>query len=65
MVLASLMEADRARGRFDASLWSGRRHFLLTFHDETLECVAKWTATRTAPGATMAEVITRLSAEAL
>jgi hypothetical protein len=63
--ITELMDADRGHERFDESLWSGRRHFLLTFHDETLECVAKWTATRTAPGATMPEVIARLSAEAL
>jgi hypothetical protein len=63
--ITELMEVDRAHERFGESLWSGRRHFLLTFHDETLECVAKWTATRTAPGATMPEVIARLSAEAL
>ena len=30
---------------------------MLTFHDETLECVAKWTITRTAPGATMPEAL--------
>lgn len=60
-----LMEADRAHGHFDESQSSGRRHFVLTFHDETLECVAKWTITRTAPGANMAEVLARLSAEAL
>jgi hypothetical protein len=62
---AGLMEADRAHGDFDESQSSGRRHFVLTFHDETLECVAKWTITRTAPGANMAEVLARLSAEAL
>jgi hypothetical protein len=45
--------------------WSGNRHYILTFHNKTLECVAKWTITRTAPGATMPEVIARLSAEAL
>ena len=38
---------------------------MLTFHDETLECVAKWTITRAAPGATMPEVLARLGAEAL
>jgi len=59
------MEVDRAHGHFDESQWTGRRHFMLTFHDETLECVAKWTITRTAPGATMPEVLARLSAEAL
>jgi hypothetical protein len=63
--ITELMEVDRALERFDESQWSGRRHFMLTFHDETLECVAKWTITRTAPGATMPEVLARLSAEAL
>ena len=63
--IAELAEVDRAHERFDESQWSGRRHFVLTFHDETVECVAKWTVTRTAPGATMPEVLTRLSTEAL
>jgi hypothetical protein len=63
--ITELMEVDRAHERFDESQWTGRRHFMLTFHDETLECVAKWTITRIAPGATMAEVLARLSAEAL
>jgi hypothetical protein len=63
--ITELMEVDRAHGHFDESQWTGRRHFMLTFHDETLECVAKWTITRTAPGATMPEVLARLGAEAL
>jgi hypothetical protein len=63
--ITELMEVDRAHERFDESQWTGRRHFMLTFHDETLECVAKWTITRIAPGATMPEVLARLSAEAL
>jgi hypothetical protein len=63
--IAELMEVGRAHERFDESQWTGRHHFMLTFHDETLECVAKWTITRAAPGATMAEVLARLSAEAL
>ena len=63
--IAELMEVNRAHERFDESQWSGRRHFIFTFHDETLECVAKWTTTRTAPGATMPEVLARLGAEAL
>jgi hypothetical protein len=63
--ITELMEADRAHERFDEGRWSGRHHFILTFHDETLECVANWTVTRTAPGATMPEVLARLSAEAL
>ena len=36
-----------------------------TFRDETLECVAKWTVTRAAPGATVPEVLAQLGAEAL
>jgi hypothetical protein len=63
--ISELMEVDRAHERFDESQWDGRRHFMLTFHDKTLECVAKWTITRIAPGATMPEVLARLSAEAL
>ena len=63
--IAELAEVDRAHERFDESQWDGHRHYVLTFHDETLECVAKWTVTRTAPGATMPEVLTRLSTEAL
>jgi hypothetical protein len=63
--ITELMEANRAHEHFDESQWTGRRHFMLTFHDETLECVAKWTITRAAPGATMPEVLARLSAEAL
>ena len=63
--ITELMDVDRAHERFDESQWKGRRHYLLTFHDETLECVAKWTITRTAPDATMPDVLARLSAEAL
>jgi hypothetical protein len=63
--ITELMEVDRAQEHFEESQWTGRRHFMLTFHDETLECVAKWTIVRAAPGATMPEVLARLSAEAL
>jgi hypothetical protein len=63
--ITELMEVGRAHERFDESQWSGRRHFMLTFHDETLDCVAKWTVSRTAPGATMPEVLALLRAEAL
>ena len=63
--LTELMEVNRAHDHFDESQWSGRHHFILTFHDQTLECVARWTTTRIAPGATMSEVLARLSAEAL
>jgi hypothetical protein len=63
--ITELMEVDRAQEHFEESQWTGRRHYMLTFHDETLECVAKWTITRAAPGATMPEVLARLGAEAL
>jgi len=63
--ITELMEVDRAHERFDESHWGGRHHYVLTFHDETLECIAKWTIIRAAPGATMPEVLARLSAEAL
>jgi hypothetical protein len=63
--ITELMEVNRVHARFDESQWAGTRHFILTFHDETLECAAKWTVTRTAPEATMPEVLARLNAEAL
>jgi hypothetical protein len=63
--ITGLMEMDRVHEHFDEGQWTGRRHFMLTFHDETVECVAKWTVTRTAPGTTMPEVLARLSAEAV
>jgi hypothetical protein len=63
--IAELMDVNRLHQRFDESRWRGAQHFVLTFHDETLECVAQRTVARTAPDATMAEVITRLSREAL
>jgi hypothetical protein len=63
--IIKLMNVNRVDQRFDEGHWSGARHFVLTFHDGTLECVAHRTVTRTAPDATMPEVITRLSREAL
>ena len=63
--ITELMNTNRVHKRFDEARWSGTYHFLLTFHDETLECVARRTVARRAPGATMPEVIARLSREAL
>jgi hypothetical protein len=63
--ITELMNMNRVHQRFDESRWSGARHFVLTFHDETLECVARRTVTRSALDATMPEVITWLSREAL
>jgi hypothetical protein len=60
-----LMEVNRVHGNFRASYWSGTRHYVLTFHDETVECVAREAVTRTEPGATMPEVVAGLSNEAL
>ena len=63
--IAELMDTNRVHERFDEARWSGTYHFILTFHDETLECVARRTVARRALDATMPEVITRLGREAL
>ena len=63
--ITELMNVNRVHDSFDESRWSGTRHFVLTFRDETLECVARRTVTRSAPDATMPEVITWLIREAL
>jgi hypothetical protein len=60
-----LMELNRGHEHFDERLWRGKRHFLLTFQDETLECIANRTITRTVLGATMADALARLSLELL
>ena len=41
-----------------------KRHYLLAFHDETVECVARGIASWVALG-TMSDVIARLSHDAL
>jgi hypothetical protein len=63
--ITELLDMNRVHERFDERQWSGVRHFILTFHDETLECAAKWTVARTAQEAAMPEVLARLNAEAL
>lgn len=63
--ITELMDVNRVHERFDESRWRGACHFILTFHDETLECVAQRTVARKAPDATMPEVLTRLSREML
>lgn len=63
--IRELMAVNRIRSASRDSRWSSARHFVLTFHDETLECVAQATDTRTKPAATMAEVMVSLSHEAL
>ncbi|TGV72938.1 hypothetical protein EN792_062680 [Mesorhizobium sp. M00.F.Ca.ET.149.01.1.1] len=39
--IASLEEANRVHPRHVPELFSGRRHFILTFHDSTLEFIAR------------------------
>jgi hypothetical protein len=63
--IRELMEVNRVHRGFHERHWSETRHFILTFHDETVECVAHEAATRAEPGATMPEVVARLGSEAL
>ncbi len=63
--ITHIMEVNRVHSGFHESHWREARHFILTFHDETLECVAEATVARTEPGASMPEVVARLSSEAL
>ena len=63
--ISELMDTNRVHERFDEGRWSGKRHFILTFHRETLECVARSTVARSALDATMPEAIARLSREVL
>lgn len=63
--IRELMDVNRIHSAFQDSHWSAARHFVLTFHDETLECVAQATDTRTEPAATMPEVMISLSHEVL
>ena len=57
------MDINRVHERFSESHWSARRHYLLAFHDETVECVATGTASWTDLG-TMSDVIARLGHDA-
>jgi hypothetical protein len=45
--LAELVEINRVHERFDPEAWAGRRHFLLVFHDETVEAIARDIEVRT------------------
>jgi hypothetical protein len=63
--IRELMDVNRVQSRFDESHWSQARHFVLTFHDETVECVADDTIARTEPpAATMRQVVPSLSNQA-
>lgn len=63
--ITELMDVNRVHSAFQDSYWSAAHHYVLTFHDETLECVAQATDTRTEPAATMPEVMTSLGHQAL
>jgi hypothetical protein len=39
--LAELIEINRVHERFDPQAWEDKRHFLLVFHDETVEVIAR------------------------
>jgi hypothetical protein len=39
--LAELIEINRVHEQFDPEWWEDKRHFLLVFHDETVEAVAR------------------------
>ena len=39
--LAELIEINRVHDYFDPQSWTDKRHFLLVFHDETVEAVAR------------------------
>ena len=61
--LAELVEINRVHERFDPQTWEGRRHFLLVFHDETVEAIAsdiEVRTVRTSMRALLAESIERL-----
>ena len=39
--VAELIEINRVHDHFDPRSWQDKRHFLLVFHDETVEAVAR------------------------
>ena len=45
--LAELIEINRVHERFDPQAWEDKRHFLLVFHDETVEAIARDIEVRT------------------
>jgi hypothetical protein len=63
--IRELIQLNRVHSNFRQSQWSEARHFILPFHDETVECAAREAVARTEPGATMPEVVTGLSNAAL
>ena len=63
--IRELMDINRVHAGFRESNWNEARHFVLTFHDETLECVARAAVARAEPEATMPAVVAQLNSEAL
>ena len=60
--IKELTDVNRVHGGFDESRWNRVRHFVLTFHDETVECVAQEAVARSEPpAATMPQVVISLS----
>jgi hypothetical protein len=45
--LAELIEINRVHAQFDPEAWADKRHFLLVFHDETVEAIARDIEVRT------------------
>jgi len=62
--IKELMGINRVHEQFSESRWTDKRHYLLAFHDETVECVARGVAAWV-DLATMSDVIGRLSRDAL
>lgn len=59
-----LIDMDRVHYAFREDDWPHRKHFLFTFHDETLDCIANEARAQRRPGS-MREVVLQLAAESL
>jgi hypothetical protein len=62
--IRELADLNRAHPRFREESWVRRRHYVLPFHDETVECVARDAKAWTDPRA-MDDVVRELSSDAL
>ena len=61
--LQELIAINRGHERFDPRSWQDKRHFLLVFHDETVEAIARdieVQTVRTSMRALLAESIEKL-----
>jgi hypothetical protein len=63
--IGELIQGNRVHDNFRESRWNLARHFVLPFHDETVECVAREAIAETKPEAIMSEVVISLSNAAL